>query len=191
MNEARQVGRQTKCNAALTERAADLLKLGLSDTDVIELLPISRSTFYGWIQRGEAEEARLQEPGSRRRKREATWLAFSNRIKGAKAARIEALLARIWNASRGGNTSTETRSTFDGDGQLQSRTVTEKAAPPTWQAAAWLLERLHHETFSQHRQVDVADWRAEARAAGIEDPEAMFEDLVQRYTTAMLDCDTG
>ena len=185
MNEARQVGRRTKCNAALTERAADLLKLGLSDTDAIEMLPIGRSAFYGWIQRGEAEAERLEQPGTRRRKREAPFVSFSDRIKGAKAARIEALLARIWDAASGRGKSTETRCTYDGEGRLTARIVTEKAQAPTWQAAAWLLERLHHETYSQHRQVDVADWRAEARAIGIEDPEALFEDLVGRYQTAI------
>jgi len=185
MNEARQVGRQTKCNAALTERAASLLKLGLSDTDAIEMLPIGRSAFYAWIQRGEVEAERLHEPGSRRRKREAPFVVFSDAIKGAKSARIEALLARIWDAAAGGNTSTETRSVFGPDGDLQSRTVTEKVAPPVWTASAWLLERLHWETFSQHKMLDQPDWRERARAEGIKDPDEMFERLVSGIVEEM------
>jgi hypothetical protein len=192
MNEVREVGRRTLCTPELATLAGDLLKLGLSDSETIELLPISQSTFYAWQRRGGMEEARLQEPGSRRRKREAVFLLFMQTIKAANAARVEALLTRIWDAAAGRGTSMETKSTYDGAGELESRVVIERQAKPTWTASAWLLERLDWSRFSQHKMLDqTGDWRAEARAAGIEDPEAMFEDLVQRYTTAMLDCDTG
>ena len=180
MNEARQVGRRTKCTPELTTLAGDLLKLGLSDADAIEMLPVGRSAFYGWIQRGKAEAERLEQPGARRSKREMVFVEFADAIKGARAARIEALLNNIWDAAAGRGTSTETRSVFGPDGDLRSRTVTEKTAPPVWTASAWLLERLDWARFSQHKMLDPNDWRTAAKADGVDDAAGMRDRELQQ-----------
>jgi len=47
-----------------------------------------------------------------------------------------------------------------------------QAASRTWQAAAWWLERRHHEDFGQHRSLEVSfDAEGLARELAIEDGE--------------------
>lgn len=95
--------------------------LGLSNRDSAALAGISESAFYEWIQRGEAELERLaKNPRARPRENERPFVEFAEAVKRAVPTRKRALVSTIRLASH-----------------------------RQWQAAAWLLERLHPGEFGQ------------------------------------------
>jgi hypothetical protein len=126
------VGRKTDCTPETIKIITDNIKLGLSNRDSCALAGITEATFYAWLQRADIETKRVEEGKGRRiRAREAPFIEFSEAVKRAKPTRKQVLVARIQTAAQ--------------DGQ--------------WQAAAWLLERLHFEEFGRRQMVEVRDWR--------------------------------
>lgn len=73
---------------------------------------ISRSTAFRWQARGREEIARLNRPGTRPRSTEEKYVDFVEKTEQARATADAALVV-----------------------------IVRAAAPKTWQAAAWLLER--------------------------------------------------
>lgn len=75
-------GRRTKCTPETIKAIADNIILGLSNRDACLSVGISEATFYGWMQRGEAELRRIAEfPGYRVRKREQPFVKFLETIR--------------------------------------------------------------------------------------------------------------
>lgn len=170
-------GRKTECNPELTKQIAENITLGLSNKDAAAMAGISEPTFYGWLKRGEIEYNRVCENSNRRqvKENERPFLEFFKSIKKAIPQRKHFLIDTIKQAAQGGERFTETRKTYreverkDIDGQpywehlLVEEVTTEKVRASEWTAAAWLLERLHHEEFGKRNRVDVYDWRKEVK----------------------------
>ena len=176
------VGRKTLCTDEMIQNISASISVGLSNQDAATVNGIDRSTFYNWLCRGETEIARVAGTRRKIRKREAPFVEFFYAIKKAGPRRKRSLLAHIRSAAQGGALITETRTIKRGKEIVEKVTV-EKAAPPQWQAAAWLLERINPEEFS--KRIQVRDWREEAKADGIDDPDAVLESLVQKFQSAM------
>jgi hypothetical protein len=110
------------CTPELAKRIGDSISLGLPNKDAAILNGIDEGSFYNWMLRGEKEYNRLiAHPRAKPKEREAPFLEFFKYIKGAIPRRKSSLLSRIHAAS---------------------------ADSRTWQAAAWLLERLHPDEFA-------------------------------------------
>ena len=186
-------GRNTDCTPQITRQIAGRIAGGLSNRDAVALAGITESTFYGWLKRGEVEHGRMAESSRRKpKKSEAPFLEFFETVKKAIPRRKRVLVDIIKKAAGGGETITETKRTYkeveqkDIDGQpyfariLVEEVVTEKKRAPEWTAAAWLLERLHHEEFGRRNRVDVYDWRKEVKEmldSGAITPEDIRDEL--------------
>jgi hypothetical protein len=140
------------------------IELGLSNRDAMAMAGVSESAFYEWIQRGNAELARVAEAPGRRKIQESEriFVEFAESIKQAIPKRKHALITRIRQAAQGGEQYTETREKYE-KGVLVEKTVTVKAMSAQWQAAAWLLERMHYHEFGQRQRLDIHDWRKEVK----------------------------
>lgn len=66
----------------------------------------------------------------------------------------------------------------EGEAEATYTAVVAQAAPKSWQAAAWWLERRKHMDFAQHQRVEmVVDFRKEVEALAAErglDPETVM-----------------
>jgi hypothetical protein len=81
---------------------------------------------------------------------------FFQAIKKARADRLEASVARIEAAAKGGavverTSKTEIRTLADGT-ILTTETVSERTAQPQWTADAWFLERQHPDEFAGNKR---------------------------------------
>lgn len=179
------MARKTICTPELIQDVAGNIKLGMSNHDAAVLAGIGESTYYIWLARGEKEIERLAaSPRAQPRQREAPFVEFAKAIKGAVPVRKRLLIGRIQQASRGGETTTETRRKVVGGRVVEEITVIRQTEPQ-WTAAAWLLERMHPEEFGRRQQIDL-DWRKAAAKDGY-DPDAIFEAMVR----AAMDTESG
>jgi hypothetical protein len=138
--------------------------LGLANKHAAELADVSEAAFYLWINRGKEELERVAESNRRRiRKREKPYVDFVHALRRARAERRDVLLKRIHEASKPKDYEecqvVEKREQRRGrDGELyelvtREEKIIERHDTGQWQAAAWLLERIHPEEFG--RRVDV------------------------------------
>ena len=182
-------GRKTICTPEVTKTICDKITLGLSNRDAAALAGISEPTFYGWLQRGSKEAARLAESPRRRvLKRERPFLEFIESIERAKPRRIEVLVGRIQQAAQGSGDYTETK-TIRKEGEPTQTTIVTKQRHAEWTASAWLLERLHPDEFGRRQRLDVYDWRTEViemLQAGAITPQDVYEQLGHEYATDVL-----
>lgn len=155
--------RKTDCTPKIIALIEKNVCQGLSNKDAAKLAGISDRSFYNWLERGRNELERVA--GNSRakiRKSEEPFVRFFRTIKKAVPKRKRLLIGRIQQAARGGEQIKETRRTFK-KGVLVEEVTTEKTRAAEWQAAAWLLERLHPEEFGRRTRVDVHDWRKELK----------------------------
>ncbi len=179
------IGRRTICTPEITKAVADNIVLGLSNKDACANAGISETAFYDWLRRGREELERVaQSPRRGIRKREKPFTEFAESIKKAVPRRKQILVGRIQQAARGGDEYKETfrkyKQNREGKPTLVEERVTVKTRSPEWQAAAWLLERLHYDEFGRRQRVDVYDWRSEVQAmldSGSVTPEDVREAL--------------
>lgn len=156
-------GRKTLCTPETIKAITDNIILGMSNRDACALSGIDASTFYIWLQRGEAEHNRLQTSPKRAvRPREAPFLNFFNAIKKAIPQRKQSLILQIRMAAR---------------------------EPQHWQAAAWLLERIHPDEFARKDRLDVT-WQREAERLGI-DVSQEFQQLIEKFADLGDSADDG
>jgi transposase len=181
--------RKTICTPKLTQEITTNIIAGLSNHDAAVSAGIGERTFYAWLSRGEAEMIRLKENGRRKmRKREEPFVQFMQAVKKAKSLRKRTLLAQIQQAARGGAEYTETKRTFrlqNGTLVMVEEITANKERAPVWQAAAWLLERIHPDEFGRRNRIDVYDWREEARKDGY-DPDEIIDALAAEFESAMV-----
>lgn len=160
-------GRKTICTPEIIKSVGDLISAGNSNVDASILSGIGESTFYRWLQRGQAEIDRISvNPRLKVRKREQPFVDFWEYVKKAIPKRKAIWIGRIQKASIGGEEILETKEkyeTIDGEQVLTERTITVKHRHAEWQATAWLLERVHYDEFGKRSRVDVVDWRQEVR----------------------------
>lgn len=132
-------GRRTKCSPDLIEDIILLISRGLSIRDTCAMVGITNSTYLHWMNRGNKELKRLEQTFgtwevSDIEPSEAIFLLFSINVKKAIPARKMELINRIRIAGQD---------------------------PKSWQANAWILERIHPDEFGRKTQVEVKDWRSE------------------------------
>ena len=120
----------------------EFIKTGVRIKTACEAAGIAYSTHRTWMLRGEAEETRLKQAGTKARKAEKPYLEYMEAIKKARAELEAELLEGIENAITGGKIIVKTVKRFDRAGNLIEQHTEEKRVPPSWQAAAWKLERM-------------------------------------------------
>lgn len=177
-------GRRTDCTPEIIKMISDNIKLGLSNRDAVAIAGISRASFYNWYSWGEKELVRITEGRDRKvRKEKQPYVDFYEAIEKAKPLRKQSLIGQIQIAARGSGQVTETRRVFkhndQGQNILEEEIVTIRPIYPAWQAAAWLLERLHPDEFGRRQTVEIKDWReALPEDANPEEIERQFMELM-------------
>ena len=157
-------GARTGCTPETIHLISEGIRLGLTNKHAARLADVPESTLYHWLGRGKAELARVAENNRRSiRKREKPYVDLVHALRYARAERREVLLKRIHEASQPKDYEEqhviEKREERRGrDGEIYTLVTREektytKRDPGQWQAAAWVLERVHPEEFG--RRVDV------------------------------------
>ncbi len=111
---------------------------------------IGQSTFHRWMQRGEAEEARVED-GHAESAEEAPYRQLWQQVSRARARVAIDQVEIVGRAAAGGYVVKERTRRFKdpGSGQVVTETETDYA-PPEWQAARWLLEKSFHREFGRN-----------------------------------------
>lgn len=122
------------------------IELGLSQEKAANLAGVSYEAILSWRQLGEKEDALPK------------FRKFLTDYKKAKDQFIENNLKIIRTASKGKNKTVEIRTLQrkNSKGEVFSSEVNTiiKESNPDWHAAAWLLERMRPDEFSQHRIIE-------------------------------------
>jgi hypothetical protein len=119
-------GRPTSCTPELAQRLAGAIRLGLPYERACQAVGLHYSTMRRWIQRAEAEDARLTENSKARpRASEQVFREFRDTISRAEAAGELENAARVFEAGEAGD----------------------------WRAAAWILERRHPARWGQNAEL--------------------------------------
>ena len=112
------------------------LKAGLPLPRVCELADIKIPTFHKWMKKG------------KKYKNKPIYRAFRKRINRIRVAVERDSLNIIRGVAKGGSDITETKITLH-DSKPKEITRIKKKSQPTWQAAAWYLERRHKEEYGR------------------------------------------
>lgn len=141
----------------LKDRVASLLAAGHYAETACDALGIPESTYYAWLERGEAVQGTVQR-------------AEDPDTAVAELGDNERAYMDFWEAVKKASAAAEVRNL---------KVVTEAAHDGTWQAAAWYLERRHPRRWGRFDRLEVND-------NPIEDPiaEAALKD---RGIRAMVD----
>lgn len=134
---------KTICTPELTEEICNNITIGLSNKDACALSGITEAAFYKWMKRGQQELDRVSVGNGRKiSKKEKPFVFFVESIKKAQPKRKRRLIGKIQIAAETGQ----------------------------WQAAAWILERLHPQEFGKRV---IVDWRSEMEKSGINADETL------------------
>ena len=208
------VGAPSKLTEEVTKKICDALRMtAYIDTAVLHS-GVSVDAYYKWLKRGHDEKFRLEQyrltkesekeldadrvkkmraDEKKRRavrekehratkRKEARYVLFVDEIDKALADGELGALSIIAKSAKG-SAVLERRTTVNADG---SKTITEKLAPPIWNAAAWMLERRSPNKYARMERreisgpesgpVEVKTW-AEAVKEAFEgdDPDDDFE----------------
>jgi len=161
-------GRPTKLTSEVQEKIVSAIRGGSYIETAAAYAGIVKSTLYAWLKAGERERERitkLREQYSEeaidqyRIPEKQACLEFSNAVETALAEAELRDLQIVNRAAKGGAEVTEItvkiEQYVDKDGYLHEREVerTErtKVALPTWQAAAWKLERRNQDRWGRKR----------------------------------------
>lgn len=125
----------------------EAFKAGLSNADACTAAGVSEAAFYDWMKSGDERKSPV-------------FSEFSETIKKAKLEYKKSLLRKMLDASTQKQVIIEEKRRYDADGNLLSREVIQKAAPPPWQPIAWLLERRYRDEFGRFDRLSV-DSRSE------------------------------
>lgn len=131
-------GPRAKLNEEITSRMVSALGSGSYREQAARYAGIGMTTMYRYLEKGEADEAEDKQSPERE---------FRERVLGAEADAEIRAVGLIRQAAQG---RPESRRVLD-DGTV----LTTPAQPPTWQAAAWLLERKHPDRWGRRSRLDV------------------------------------
>lgn len=157
MGELSRVGRKTICTPEVIENIVANIILGLNVKDAANIAGVGKTSYFAWILRGEKELKRISDnPELKINPREEIFVEFVNNLKLAVPKRKQRSLSQLQLIARGGiaiqEKTTITRTTRDGGTTSEEKIVVKETAP-SWQAFAWLLERLHPEEFAKRVQL--------------------------------------
>lgn len=122
--------RYTKFHRGTRKIVYEGLKAGLPLPRVCELADIGIPTFHRWMKKGKKDHNR------------PIYRAFRKRVNRIRVAVERDSLDIIRGVARGGSDIVETKITLY-DSKPKEITRIKKKSQPTWQAAAWYLERRH------------------------------------------------
>ena len=163
---------KTVCTPEMIETISNNIKTGLTNHDSAAISGITEQTFYNWLNRGEKALVSDEVP-----EREEPYVQFTLEIRRAIPVRKQNLIGRIQLAAQGKGEITETRRVYkndvEGNRVLTEEIVTTRPVTAHWQAAAWLLERLHSDEFGRKQVVQFQDWKKTL-------PEGVDADQVER-----------
>lgn len=172
--------RPTKLTPQLQSKIVKLLKTGVTVTDACASTGIHKSTFYDWIERGEAGDEAFADFSD----------AVSRAHVNAKVVAIGTLrtaMSPYNQTTRRTETFTETRFNRQGEQyEYKRETVTKTITrmQGDWRAAVEYLKRRFPDEWADHLKVE--DWRTQAIAdirAGRITPE-MFPEVVRAFDRA-------
>jgi hypothetical protein len=118
------------------------LKVGLSWADASRLAGVGESTIHRWRNLGAQEGGALGEYVEALAKAKVQWKLYN--------------LARVQAAAKGGETTTRRVTEYDVDGNVTKVIETTTEHPASWQAAAWVLERLSPAEFARVSRLDIS-----------------------------------
>ena len=161
MGELKTTGRKTICTPEVIENIVANIILGLNVKDAANIAGVGKTSYFAWILRGEKELKRISDnPELEVSPREAIFVEFVNNLKLAIPKRKQRSLSQLQLIARGGiaiqEKTTITRTNRHGGTTSEEKIVVKETAP-SWQAFAWLLERLHPDEFGKRLQLQTIE----------------------------------
>ena len=161
-------GRPSKFSAEKQKQIVQAIELGNYIETAAAYAGINKSTLYEWLKRGQREIDRVERLMEKNPEKdfedlvdpeEVEYIHFSNAVERALAKAEFRDVATITQAAQGGKEMTEVtikmEKYVDADGNIHEREIERsertKKAMPSWQAAAWKLERRDPERWGRRR----------------------------------------
>jgi len=134
------MGRKSALTKEIQAQIVEILEAGNYQKTAYESLGIPEATYFNWLKEGEKAEAKV----GKLNKKEETYLEFSESIKKAVQVARQKNLQCIQDATQGGAVISEIEY-YDKSGNVTGKKTVYSA--PSWQAAAWFLERTSFDEF--------------------------------------------
>lgn len=134
------LGKQTELSKELVAKILEQLRLGMSVVRTLEYVGYSESSYYNWLAKG------------RRDKKDGKSNTYVSLLENVEKAQVEAQVSNLKNIKKvalGGYPIIETETIHDKDGNIQKTIIRKRKALPTWQASAWMNERLDPERWGR------------------------------------------
>lgn len=132
---------------AMIDKAApavlEAIRRGMTLKDAAAYAGIDATTLHGWRRRGREELDRLQEPGTRTRRKEKPYVAFVLAFGAARAKGKASLIEVIEKAAVGGSVVRKIESVqylVDGRVVKEKSQIVEETLAPDWRAAESILK---------------------------------------------------
>jgi hypothetical protein len=154
------MGRKTKLTNKTIKIIVDCLLKGNYISTTCDLVGISESTFFHWLDKAELYKKETlstpRKPGNKLDNEEAErYINFFEAVKSAQARSESGLVGRIDEAgSLATMIESKTTTKTLKDGSTTTETV-ERWKPPDWQANAWILERTQYAKYGLHTSLDI------------------------------------
>jgi hypothetical protein len=137
----------------VVQRVENYARLGFSMGEIGKLIGLNGGTLSSWLTRGREAEKQMDF--------DSPFFLFLKRYERAYELGIQEKLGQIVKAGTEKHVLRETKTVLNPDGTY-TETITTKEQAPSWQALAWVLERVHSDRFSRNKGENVRDPKEEA-----------------------------
>jgi hypothetical protein len=151
-------GRPSKLlDPQIVKTLVEALRLGVPVSIACQGSGVSESAFYGWMQRGWAEQEERTNPDYVPNPDEQPHLDLFLTVTKARSEAAMRNVGLIQKAAQGGAVIEETTKKYRDHSGEQVEEKTLKRTGPDWRAAAWYLERAHRSEFAKGaEQVEIS-----------------------------------